>query len=248
MQNPTIVTIPCFSGAPWELDQLAPLAHRPLRTMRLPAAEDDIERYADFVTEQVNDLDDYVLVGDSFGAVVALALATRQPPGLRGLVLSGGFAANPVTSPVVKAKMGAAHFLPGPLYRHVTLRFHASSLASPHDSEGQVRLGPTDFRELFVENTPWRDYAARTRAAFSADYRNQLHHIDVPTLVLTPSHDELIGADAASTMVDGIPDAREVVLDRTGHMFRFTHPHTYAAAVEDFIATHLSTNADPSAA
>jgi hypothetical protein len=47
MSQPTIVTIPCFSGAPWELDQLRPLHHRPMTTMRLPDDHDDIERYAD---------------------------------------------------------------------------------------------------------------------------------------------------------------------------------------------------------
>jgi ubiquinone/menaquinone biosynthesis C-methylase UbiE len=36
--------------------------------MRLPEGLDDIERYADFVSEQVADLDSYVLLGDSFGA------------------------------------------------------------------------------------------------------------------------------------------------------------------------------------
>lgn len=92
MNRPTIVTVPCFSGAPWELEQLGPLADHPLRTMRLPEALETIEDYADFLAEQVAGLEDYVVVGDSFGAVVALAFATRQPPGLRGLVLSGGFA------------------------------------------------------------------------------------------------------------------------------------------------------------
>ena len=67
--NSTIVIVPCFSGAPWNLQQLSPLAHSPLRTMRLPEALDDIERYADFVGEQVSDLNKYVLVGDSFGLV-----------------------------------------------------------------------------------------------------------------------------------------------------------------------------------
>jgi pimeloyl-ACP methyl ester carboxylesterase len=239
----TIVTIPCFSGAPWELDQLEPLAHRPLRTMRLPEAVDDIETYADFTATQVDGLDDYVLVGDSFGAIVALALATRRPTGLRGLVLSGGFAANPVTSPLVRAKIGAARFLPGALYRHMTLRFHAASLASPHDNEGQRPLTRADFRKLFLENTPWRSYTARAHAAFSADYRDRLQRIEVPTLVITPSHDELIGPDAAQVMLDGIPEASEVVLERTGHMFRFTHPHTYAAAVESFVASRVDQDA-----
>ena len=241
MSNTTtaVVTVPCFSGAPWSLDQLEPLAHRPLHTMRLPEAVDDIEAYADFVAARTRRLDDYVLVGDSFGAVVALAFATRRPRGLRGLVLSGGFAANPVTSPVVRAKIAAARFLPGPLYRQLTLRFHAASLASPHDREGQIPLSARQFRRLFVENTSWESYTARAHAAFSADYRDRLADIAVPTLIVTPSHDELIGPDAAKVMREGIPDATEVVLARTGHMFRFTHPHTYAAAVESFIANSV---------
>jgi pimeloyl-ACP methyl ester carboxylesterase len=160
------------------------------------------------------------------------------------LVLSGGFAANPVTSPVVRAKIGAARFLPGPLYRQVTLRFHAASLASPHDREGQHHLDASDFRRLFLENTPWQSYTARAHGAFSADYRDRLHHIDVPTLIVTPSHDKLIGPKAAEVILDGIPDAAEIVLDRTGHMFRFTHPHTYAAAVESFIASKVKPPAD----
>jgi pimeloyl-ACP methyl ester carboxylesterase len=246
MNSPvTIVTVPCFSGAPWDLDQLTGLAHRPMRTMRLPEAVDDIERYADFVVEQLQDVDDHVLVGDSFGAVVALALATRRPAGLRGLVLSGGFAADPVTSALTRAKVGAARFLPGAAYRHLTLRFHAASLASPFDQEGQQPLDTADFRRLFVDNTPWRSYTARARAAFTADYRDRLHRIDVPTLIITPSHDQLIGPDATSVMLHGIPDASEVVLERTGHMFRFTHPETYAAAVETFIAQRIHTTRDP---
>jgi len=139
MIGPTIVTVPCFSGAPWHLEELTPLAGRPLRTMRLPDNVDDIDAYADFVEGQVADLDDYILVGDSFGAVVSLALAVRRPRRLRGLVLSGGFAANPVDSPLLRAKVGAARFLPGPLYRQVTLRFHAAALA---DNAVVLMAGP----------------------------------------------------------------------------------------------------------
>ena len=167
---PTVVTIPCFSGAPWELDKLSALAGWPLRTMALPDGIDSIEAYADYVTEQVADVDDYILIGDSFGAVVALAVAVRQPHGLRGLVVSGGFAANPVTSRLGRAKIGAARFLPGPLYRQLTLRLHAAALASPFDAEGDYPLSQRDTADLFREHTPWRSYTARAQAAFSADY------------------------------------------------------------------------------
>lgn len=235
MPEPTLVTIPCFSGAPWELEQLRPLQHRPMTTMRLPDDHDDIERYADFVESQITGIDEFVLVGDSFGAVVALAVAVRQPAGLRGLVLSGGFAANPVESRMGRAKIAASRYLPGPLYRSLTLRLHAAALASPHDTEGDHPLHTADFRQLFLDNTPWRAYVNRAHAAFSADYRGELARVAVPTLIITPSHDELIGPDAAETMRTGIPDATEVVLDRTGHMFRFTHPEAYAAAIEAFL-------------
>lgn len=238
---PTVVTIPCFSGAPWELDKLAPLADWPLRTMALPDGVDSIDAYADYVVEQVADLDDYILVGDSFGAVVALAVAVRQPRGLRGLVVSGGFAANPVTSRIGRAKIGAARFLPGPLYRQLTLRLHAASLASPFDAEGDHPLSRRDTANLFREHTPWRSYTARAKAAFSADYRNRLADIGVPTLILTPEHDTLIGEDAARILRRGIHDSVEHVIARTGHMFRFTHPVTYSRHIAAFLQSRVPT-------
>jgi pimeloyl-ACP methyl ester carboxylesterase len=206
-----------------------------MRTMRLPESLDDIEQYADYVAEQTADLDRYVLVGDSFGAVIALALATRQPDGLAGLVLSGGFAVSPVENPLLRARIKAARLLPGPLYRAVTLRLHADSLSSPHDADGEIPWSKKRSRELFVSNTPYRSYVARAKAALSADYREALSRIEIPTLILTPSHDELIGPKATEIMLDGISDAREVVLPKTGHMFRFSHPGRYSKAVETFI-------------
>ncbi len=239
--RPTIVTIPCFSGAPWELDQLTPLFEWPLRTMALPDGVDCIEAYADYVAGQVADLDDFILVGDSFGAVVALAVAVRQPGGLRGLVVSGGFASNPVTSRIGRAKIAAARFLPGPLYRELTLRLHAASLASPYDGEGDHPLSERDTADLFRKHTPWRSYTARAKAAFSADYRSRLAQIDVPTLVLTPEHDTLIGENAATILRRGIRDSVEHVLPRTGHMFRFTHPVAYSQHIADFLQTRVPT-------
>ncbi|MFD0407915.1 alpha/beta fold hydrolase [Kitasatospora sp. NPDC127116] len=235
-KNPTLVFIPCFSGAPWSAEQLAPYGEAPKRTLRLPEGVDSIERYADHVENAIADLDDYVLVGDSFGANIALALATRRPRGLRALVVSGGFAANPIDSKPMKALAQAMGKAPGPLYRQLTLRFHAHRLASPFDGEGQVPWSEARSRELFLANTPAASFGARVSAVFTADYVDVLDRIQVPTLLLTPSHDVLIGENASKVMLAGIPDAREVVLARTGHMFRFSHPVTYAAAVENFLA------------
>lgn len=127
----------------------------------------------------------------------------------------------------------------GPVYTQLTLRAHAHRLASPFDGEGQVPWSAARSRELFLANTPAASFGARVRAALTADYVAVLDRVQVPTLLLTPEHDVLIGEKASQIMLAGIPDAREVVLPRTGHMFRFSHPETYAAAVTGFLAAAL---------
>ena len=67
------------------------------------------------------------------------------------------------------------------------------------------------------------------------DVRDRLDRVDVPTLLLTPQDDKLVGEHAAAQMLAGIPDAREVVLPATGHMFRFTHPDLYGHTITDFL-------------
>jgi pimeloyl-ACP methyl ester carboxylesterase len=237
--EPTIVTVPCFSGAPWDDRQLEPFAGRKVRTMRLPEGLNDVEAYADFVAEQVADLDSYVLVGDSFGAVIALTLATRQPAGLVALVLSGGFAANPLPRWKGIASR-ASRFAGGPLYRQGTLRFHAYQLASKFDAGAEIPLTQNDYRQLFIENTPQRSYTARVTSVVDFDVRDRLDRVNVPTLLVTPQDDKLVGEDAAKEMLAGIPGAREVVLPTTGHMFRFTHPDLYGRTIAEFIGDTLT--------
>lgn len=235
MNKPTLVTVPCFSGAPWDDTQLAPLrGDYDVRTMRLPEGLDDVERYADFVAEQVADLSDYVLVGDSFGAVISLTLALRQPQGLRGLVLSGGFAANPLPKWKAAAAGGSRH-LGEAAYRQLTLRFHADQLASKFDKTAEVPHRRSDYRELFVKNTPGSSYYSRVASVVGFDVRDQLAKVDVPTLLITPADDKLVGENAARELREGLPNAREVVLPQTGHMFRFTHPSIYGRTIVDFV-------------
>jgi pimeloyl-ACP methyl ester carboxylesterase len=131
----------------------------------------------------------------------------------------------------------------GPIYRQLTLRVHAHRLASEFDGEGQVPWSEARSREVFLTHTPAASFGARAVAALTADYTAVLGQVGVPTLLLTPAHDVLIGEHASAIMLAGIPDAREVVLPRTGHMFRFTHPVSYAAAVKDFLAAVLPVTA-----
>jgi len=239
MIRPTLVMIPCFAGAPWKLDQLTALQDRPLRTLRLPDELADLDLLANVVLHKVRGLDDYVLVGDSFGAVISLAIAVRRPAGLRALVVSGGFAKNPITSPMLKLLARLAPYFPGPLYRGVTLRVHAFNLRSSFDAEGEIPWSAARTREFFILETPHRAYVNRIRAVRDADYSAALGQIDVPTLILTPDDDRLIGRQAAQTLLHGIQGSEEIVLPRTGHMVRFSHPGAYSQSVAGFLRRAL---------
>jgi pimeloyl-ACP methyl ester carboxylesterase len=232
--RPTLVTVPCFSGAPWDQRQLTPLGAFPVRTMRLPEALDEVDGYTDFLATQVEGLSDYVLVGDSFGAVISLSLALRKPTGLRGLVLSGGFAANPLPRWKAIAARGS-RYAGGPLYRQVTLRIHARELASRFDHDAEVPHSQNDYRQLFIQNTPRRSYSARVTSVISFDVRDQLSKVGVPTLLMTPADDRLVGPQAARELCQGLQNAREAVLPSTGHMFRFTHPSLYGQTILEFL-------------
>jgi pimeloyl-ACP methyl ester carboxylesterase len=231
--------IPCFAGAPWRLDQLSALEDWPLRTLRLPDDLDDLERLADVVLAEVRGLDGFVLVGDSFGAVSSLAVAIRRPAGLKALVISGGFAKNPITSPLLKVLAGPAPYFPGPFYRGLTLRMHAFNLRSRFDGEGEIPWSTARTREFFVRETPHRAYVNRIRAVQNVDYSHALGRINVPTLILTPEEDRLIGREAAQILLNGISGSEETVLPRTGHMFRFSHPGAYSTAVAGFLLRFL---------
>jgi len=236
MKKPTLIAIPCLSGAPWNLEEFTSLSGYPMETLRLNESHTDIERHADDVLELAKRHESFILVGDSFGAQVAIAAAARQPKGLVGLVISGGFAAMPVDNAMTRLKIEAARFLPGLLYRHLVLRFHAKALESRFDGEGDTGWTTASTLELFRRNTSWQGYVRRTQAALHADYRGVLGRIDVPTLILTPEDDTLIGPDAAQVLREGIPNAVERVLPRTGHMFRLSHPVLYGEAIASFLA------------
>ncbi|MDR6915943.1 pimeloyl-ACP methyl ester carboxylesterase [Pseudomonas sp. 3296] len=231
----TLVMVPCFAGAPWQLDQLTCLQNRSMRTLCLPNDVCDLESLADFIADQVKDLESYVLVGDSYGAVSSIAVATRQPRGLKGLVLSGGFAKSPITSPLLKTLAAFVPFFPGPFYRQMTLRVHAAQLASSFDKEGEIPWSTAKSHAFFAQQTPHKAYVNRMRSIEKVDYTALLKKIDVPTLILTPEEDKLIGEEAAGILLKGIKGSQQVIMPRTGHMFRFSHPGAYSFEIRKFL-------------
>lgn len=228
-----LVLVPCFSGAPWDTSAFPMWKDRHLVTGQLPNAE-SIDDYADIVADWAADLAEYVLIGDSFGASVALALAERQPRGLRALVMSGGYAFPQVT-PYTRVRVWAGKVL-GQAGYPLSIRFHVRSLGSKFDPPATQ----DELRDSFLKHSDAKTFIRRAELTLGTDLRPGLGRVSVPTLILTPEDDRLIGPASAAELVNGIPDAEEVVLPHTGHLLRFTDEPEYGQAVNDFIGRRLA--------
>lgn len=233
LDKTALVLVPCFSGAPWDTDAFPRWQNRPIVTGPFNN-HGRIEDYADVVEGWTRGLDEYVLVGDSFGALVTLSLASKQPKGLKALVISGGFA-RPHVSWLTKLQIRLASLL-GQVGYGLTVRGWVKGLGSHFDPPGTG----AKLEELFHGYSDARTFVDRARAVFATDLRETLPRINVPVFILTPEDDRLIGVEAVTEMLEGLPDAEEQVLAGTGHLLRFTHPEAYAEAVDEFLTRHLS--------
>lgn len=235
--TPTLVFIPCFSGAPWDLGPFPMWRAWPAVTPALPAFP-RFALYADWFRSVTAGLSTYVMIGDSFGAALALWWAARRPAGLQAVVASGGFATNPVRSAGLRWWVQHGPRLSGRAYTHGVVPWHARLPASRFDTAGDHPWRVADTVRLFRTATPAAAYWARAEAACTVDLRPDLPRITVPTLLLAPADDRLI-APAAAAALQAIPGARTEVLPRTGHLFRFSHPATYGTAIQSFLTEVL---------
>jgi len=153
-QQLPLVLVPCFSVAARDISRLPQWRERQTVTGRLPNAS-GIDHCADIVAAWTRHLGEYALVGDWFGALVALALAQRQPKGLRALVLSGGFARAHVGR-WTRARMAVGRAL-GRFGYPLTVRLHVLGLGPPFDPPGTAAL----LRKVSLEECDARTFFDR---------------------------------------------------------------------------------------
>jgi len=169
------------------------------------------------------------IVGVSFGALAALALARRHPKLVRSLVLSD-------------TTLGRATLAPAERAAWVEGRY---ALAA----ELQTRAGER-AREIAGPGTPddvLAEIAANMRRARPAGYRYVtdiiaatdalpwLATIAVPTLVVCGEHDSVVGFALSQTIAERIPGARLVTIPGAGHAPNVERPDEFAAAVRAFV-------------
>ena len=86
-------------------------------------------------------------------------------------------------------------------------------------------------------NSARRPFVAQVRAILAAadDLADELHHIDVPTLVVVGNQDILTPRGDSEEIADRIPGAELVVISGAAHGFMVEHASTFNKILKDFL-------------
>jgi pimeloyl-ACP methyl ester carboxylesterase len=211
-------------------------SERPRSTVWTPAAQ------AELVAEALKSLgeDKVTLVGHSFGAMVALALALEQPEIVSSLVLIGGYYYPSARADVVFASPPAV-----PVVGDV-IRYTASPLigAAARPALEKKMFGPAPvsagWRTEFPFEMTLRPSQIRAGAAdaalmipAAASLAKRAASLSVPLTVIAGGSDQVVDPEAQSARLAGEVEGSELLLvGGAGHMVH----HTAAERVSKAIA------------
>jgi pimeloyl-ACP methyl ester carboxylesterase len=223
---------------------LAPIAlDLPGYGSRSPVTALDFDRLAEDLETTIvqRHLPRPVLVGHSFGGMIAQTALRRRPHGYGAAVLC-------CTSPAFGAPAG-----------EFQRKFVADRL-SPLDSGKSLPelaagiiddiMGPAPDPEgraiatASMAAVPSDTYRAAVRCLVGFDERANLANIDIPVLCLSGQHDRNAPPQMMERMASKIPRARYVCLPGVGHLPNLEAPAAFDAAVLEFLRHALPTWAD----
>jgi 3-oxoadipate enol-lactonase len=231
------VLIPGLAGGFELLGPLARLLARDFRVISLQLrGEDDCfvlrRRFglADLV-EDVREFLDWcalespVVMGVSFGGVLALELAIRHPGRLQSLILQGT----------------GARFERGLLQQVAGMVLSRYPLPADNPFVNQFfnllfgsRQKP-DALFHFVTRQCWQTdqsvMAHRFHLVENVDFQPRLHRVRVPALIMAGERDLLVSRPSLDTLARGIAHSRKVMLPGCGHLAFVTRPELLAEEV-----------------
>jgi pimeloyl-ACP methyl ester carboxylesterase len=187
-----------------------------------------------------------IVLGHSWGASVAVALALKYPGLVQGLVLASGYY-YPTLRPDVLALSAPALPLVGDILRHtispivgrVMWPLLMAKIFGP-------RSVPKKF-EGFPKEMALRPSQLRASAAESAlmipdafQFRDQYANLKMPTVLVAGDEDRLIDIDTQSTRLHrDVPQSRFHRVPGAGHMVHQTAPRVVMSAIDE-VATATS--------
>ena len=179
----------------------------------------------------------YILIGHSMGGKVAQLVASRNPPGLLGLVLVAPASPMPTILPE-EAKQQQIHAYDNRETVLQTIAFLSKGALDPDTVEQVVRDS--------LSGTP-EAKRAWPATAMLEDISSEVSKIAVPTLVLAGEQDRLDSVEQhRCEVVARIAGATLEVILHSGHLLPLDEPERTACAIQQFV-DRVRSGATPSA-
>jgi pimeloyl-ACP methyl ester carboxylesterase len=240
MATPTLILIPGIQG---RCEYMRPAVdalseHFTVRTFSLCNAS-TLDAYVDQVagTMDAEELERAVVLGVSFGGLVALRFAAIHPERTDALVLA--------STPAPGWRLRPRHLLYarlpwvlGPLFMlESPWRLRVEFAAAFPEARDRRAFKRSMVRTLIAAPISLPQMAARARLMSSIDLTGDCAHVSAPTLVVTGEQelDHVVPVDGSSQYARLIAGARTATLARTGHLGTITRPDAFAAMVRDFV-------------
>ncbi|MBB5479950.1 alpha/beta fold hydrolase [Micromonospora parathelypteridis] len=178
-----------------------------------PEGAYDVQRHAEHLAAWLATyrLPPVCLLGHSFGAEVAAALAANHPEAVRALVLAG-----PTSDPAARSRRALVG-------RWLKDNVHEAPLQAP-----------VLARDIWNAR-PWRVLATLSHSVHNT-IEADLVRITAPTLVLTGGRDPIAPARWRDQVTRLVPEANLVVVPGAPHNVATTHPVAVAAAIRHLLA------------
>ena len=196
-------------------------------------------------------LDHCHLLGQSWGGWLAIEYMTGRPAGIDRLVLASTSASIPEFTAGAR---GLIEALPEP-HRTVLIDLGAKGEYDHPDYQAAVQ---EFYRRHLCRADPWPDALVRSSEQMDGnqvyltmngptefdvigrlrewDRTADLHRITAPTLVTCGRYDEIVPS-CSETITRGIGGARMHVFEHSAHCAHLEEPESYAALVEEFLAS-----------
>jgi proline-specific peptidase len=196
-------------------------------------------------------LENYAVLGHSYGAFVALQNAVDFPGAAAQTIVSGGV---PSTRFLEVVDKNLEEFEPVELRKQVAdswareataktqedfaslmhdqMPFHFGNPLDPCIPEYEARTAETVYSPAVLQHFAKAEYGG-------IEVEDRLKHVTQPVLVCTGRLDRVCSVEAAEATAAGLPDAELVIFEHSGHMTFVEENERYLDVVRGFLTKNI---------
>lgn len=210
--------------------------------------EHSVENYVSWLNKFIKDLqlaEPPVLMGHSFGSIIAASFAASNPKSIAKLIL-----VNPIGAPALKgpratlSKISSAYFWFGSkLPERAATKWFSSNAFSKASVTAMVKTNDKEIKKYINDqhkknlspNTNKRVISESYKASVSSTVRDWATGISVPTLLIAGDLDDVTSLDKQYELADMFPNASIEVIKNVGHLTQYETPVEVADAIKKFL-------------